>query len=230
MALAFARAGADVTVTSRNRADLEAVADEIKEYGQRSLAVSADVSRSADVEDMVGQVLDAFGHIDVLVNNAGINSAFTRALKLSEERWRRTLDVNLTGTFLVSVAVGQHMVKAGSGSVINLISIGARVGLPRLAAYCASKAGIEALTRVLALEWAEHGVRVNAIGPSYVATDMTAGFIDHPYFHSWILEQTPVRRFAEPEDIAGAAIYLASDASLYMTGQTIFVDGGWLAG
>jgi len=184
IALAFARAGADVTVTSRNRADLEAVADEIKEYGQRSLAVSADVSRSADVEDMVGQVLDAFGHIDVLVNNAGINSAFTRALKLSEERWRRTLDVNLTGTFLVSVAVGQHMVKAGSGSVINLISIGARVGLPRLAAYCASKAGIEALTRVLALEWAEHGVRVNAIGPSYVATDMTAGFIDHPYFHS----------------------------------------------
>lgn len=229
IALEFAEVGADVAIASRTPADLEATACEIEDRGRRGLAVAADVSRAADVEAMTKQVLEAFDRIDVLVNNAGISPTYTRALKLTEADWRRTLDVNLTGTFLVSQAVGRHMVAAGSGSVINLASIGAQVGLPRLAAYCASKAGIRALTQVLALEWAEHGVRVNAIGPAYVATEMTAGLREHPHFRPQILDQTPLGRFAEPDDIVGAAIYLASEASRYVTGETLFVDGGWLA-
>jgi NAD(P)-dependent dehydrogenase (short-subunit alcohol dehydrogenase family) len=229
LALGFADAGADVAVASRTLADLESVVRDVEALGRRGLATAADVAAEGDVQRMLDQVLETFGRVDVLVNNAGISPAFTRTLKLSPADWRRTVDVNLTGTFLVSQAVGQHMVAAESGSVISVASIGARVGLPRLAAYCAAKAGIEALTRVLALEWAEHGVRVNAIGPAFVATDMTAGLRDNAYLRQMLLDQTPLDYFATPDDMVGAALFLASDAARYITGQTIFLDGGWLA-
>lgn len=229
IALGLADTGADVAVASRTLPDLEAVVREIEAREQRGLAVAADVGRTPDIEMITERVLDAFGHIDVLVNSAGISPVYTGALKITEADWRRVLDVNLTGTFLMARAVGQLMVRAGQGSIINLVSIGARVGLPRLAAYCASKAGVEAMTRVLALEWAEQGVRVNAIGPAYVSTDMTAGLRNHPRLGPALLDQTPLGRFAATDDVVGAAIYLASDASSYVTGQTIFVDGGWLS-
>ena len=229
IAIAFARVGADVAVSSRSLPLLEEVAGEIEQIGQRGLAVAADVSKAQDVAGLVQKVLDRFGVIDVLVNNAGVSPTFTRALKVSEGDWRRVLDVNLTGTFLVCQAVSPHMIAAGGGSIINIVSVGARVGLPRLAAYCASKAGIEGLTRVLALELVEHNVRVNAIGPGYLSTDMTEGVRQHSFFYSQILQRTPMRRIAEPDEVAGTAIFLASQAASFLTGQTIFVDGGWLA-
>lgn len=229
IALGLADAGADVAVASRTLSDLEAVVAEIQDLGRRGLAVDVDVSRSADIERLTSQVLDAFGHVEILVNSAGISPVFTGGLKIPEAEWRRILDVNLTGTFLVTRSVAPTMLEAGRGSIISLVSIGARVGLPRLVAYCASKAGVEAMTRVLALEWAEQGVRVNAIGPAYVSTDMTAGLRDHPQLGPAIVDQTPIGRIAAPEDVVGAAIYLASDAASYVTGQTLFIEGGWLA-
>jgi NAD(P)-dependent dehydrogenase (short-subunit alcohol dehydrogenase family) len=229
IALGLAETGADVAVASRTLPDLEGVVQQIRDRGRRGLAVKADVSRTSDIETLAGRVLDAFGRVDVLVNSAGISPVFTSALKISETDWRHILDVNMTGTFLVTCSIGRLMVQARQGSIINLVSIGARVGLPRLVAYCASKAGVEAMTRVLALEWAEHGVRVNALGPAFVSTDMTSGLRDHPRLGPAIVEQTPLGRFATPDDIVGAAIYLASDASSYVTGQTLFVDGGWLS-
>lgn len=229
IALGLAEAGADVAVVSRTLADLEVVVEEIQDLGRRGLAVDVDVSQGAEVERLTRRLLDAFGRVEILVNSAGISPVFTGGLKMSEADWRRILDVNLTGTFLVTRSVAQTMVEAGQGSIINLVSVGARVGLPRLAAYCASKAGVEAMTRVLALEWADHGVRVNAIGPAYVSTDMTAGLRAHPQLGPAILDQTPLGRFATPDDVVGAAVYLASEAASYVTGQTLFVDGGWLS-
>lgn len=229
IALEYAERGADVAVVSRTAADVEAVAEEIEDRGRRGLGVAADISESSDVDGMVAQVIDIFGRVDVLVNNAGISPVYSKAVKMSEEQWREIIDVNLTGTFLVSVAVGKHMIDAGTGVVINMTSIGTRAGLSRLSAYGASKAGIEALTRVLAIEWVEHGIRVNAIGPAFVATDFTAGLRSHEYLSQKLLDQTPMRRYAEPDDIVGAAVYLASNASQYVTGETIIIDGGWLA-
>lgn len=229
IAIGLAEAGADVAVASRTLADLETVVAQIEDLGQEGLAVEVDVSRSSDVEALTGRVLEAFGRVEILVNSAGISPVYTGGLKISEADWRRILDVNLTGTFLVTRSVAATMVEAGQGSIINLVSVGARVGLPRLTAYCASKAGVEAMTRVLALEWADHGVRVNAIGPAYVSTDMTAGLRAHPELGPAILDQTPLGRFATPDDVVGAAVYLASEAASYMTGQTLFVDGGWLS-
>lgn len=227
IALALADQGARVAVASRSREALEAVVRAMAPA--EGLAVPVDLRDPEQVGAMVGAVLGSFGRIDVLVNSAGVSPAYTSALKLSEEDWHETLEVNLTGPFRTCRAVGRHMVEAGRGSVINVASIGARVGLTRLAAYCASKAGLEALTRVLALEWAGHGVRVNAIGPAFVTTDMSSALLEHPHFGPQLLAQTPLGRFGEAEDVAGAAVYLASDASRYVTGQTLFVDGGWLA-
>lgn len=230
IALTLAEAGATVAVASRTIEDLEAVASEIERiYGRPALPLRMDVSRADEVNAAAERLVDEFGRIDILVNNAGISPTYTRAINLSEEEWRRTLDVNLTGTFLVCQAIGRHMIEMRQGSVINVGSIGSRVGLPRLAAYCASKAGIEALTRVLALEWVEYGVRVNAVGPGFVTTEMTAGLRGNPYLREVLLKQTPVGRFGEPDDVSGAVLYLASDASRFVTGQILFVDGGWLA-
>lgn len=221
---AFAEYGAALALVARSIDELERAAAEIG--GQ---AFPADVSDPAAVERVAAAALKRFGRIDVLVNAAGTSPIYKRAEQIEPAEWDAILDVNLRGTFLCCRAVGRAMLERRSGAIVNLASIGAAAGLPRLAAYSASKAGVVALTRTLAVEWAPHGVRVNAIGPAFVRTEMTRGLYEHEGLRGAIVEQTPLGRFGEPDDVVGAALFLASDAARYVTGETIYVDGGWLA-
>lgn len=229
IALGLAEAGAGVAVAGRDAGRLAAVVEAIRRNGGRAVAVPTDISHAADVQRLMETSVAELGRLDILVNNAGISPYYKRAENLAEAEWREVLDVNLTGTFLCCQAAATHIGKAGTGRVINLVSIGARVGLPRLAAYCAAKAGVEALTRVLALEWAERGITVNAIGPAFMATEMTEGLRANERLRAELIQRTPLGRLGEPKEVVGAAVFLASDAGSYITGQTLYVDGGWLA-
>jgi gluconate 5-dehydrogenase len=227
IALGFAEAGANLVLAARSAEQIEVVAAEVRALGRQALAVPTDVADGEQVEAMIERVGAEHGRLDVLVNNAGISPYYRRAERLAEAEWREVLDVNLTGTYLCCRAAAP-LLQSG-GRVINVVSIGASVALERLAAYCVAKAGVEALTRVLAIEWAERGVLVNAIGPGFLSTEMTAGLRDNPRLRDGLIGRTPLGRLGEPEEVVGAALYLASAASSYVTGQTIYVDGGWTA-
>jgi NAD(P)-dependent dehydrogenase (short-subunit alcohol dehydrogenase family) len=224
IALGLAGAGADLVLAARSADQLDAVAAEARALGREARAVPTDVADAASVEALFAGV----ARLDVLVNNAGISPYYRRAEQLAEAEWRQVLDVNLTGTFMCCRAAAARLAES-KGRVVNVVSVGARVGLPRLAAYCAAKAGVEALTRVLALEWAERGVRVNALGPGYLVTDMTEGLRSRPQMNDMLISNTPLGRLGAPDEVVGAALFLASEASSYVTGQTIYVDGGWTA-
>lgn len=229
IAEALAGAGAAVAVTGRNRERTERVAGEIAEAGATSLAVPSDISKAPDVERLIQTTLERFGHLDILVNNAGISPFWKKAEYVSEAEWDEVIAVNLKGTFLCAQAAGRVMIPQKSGRIINISSVGGRVALPKLSAYCAAKGGVEQLTRVLAAEWAEYNILVNAIAPGYVETDLTSGLRENPKLHEEIIRQTPLGRLAKVEEIVGAAMYLASDAASYVTGQTLYIDGGWTA-
>ncbi len=229
IALAYAEAGADLVIASRTQKHVNKVVDEVKTRGRRGIGVLTDVSKSQDVTALVAATLEAYGRIDILVNNAGISPVYTRSLKLKEQDWDRILAVNLKGAFLCCQAVGRVMVEQRKGKVINIISVGATTGLPKFVAYCAAKGGLLQITRVLAQEWAEYNVQVNAISPGYIETDMTEGLENTPWMLDEIIRRTPMRRLGKTDEIVGAAQLLASSASSYMTGSVISVDGGWVA-
>lgn len=229
IASALAAHGATIVITGRTQATLDAAAQEITQAGGKADAIVADVSSEDDVERLVRMVEERHGRADVLVNNAGVNAIYKRAEETSLAEWNEIISTNLTGVFLTCRAFGRLMLDAGAGSIITISSIGGRVGLAKTAPYCASKGGVELLTRSLAIDWAPKGVRVNTVAPAYVETDLTAGLSDHPILAERIIQRTPMRRFARPGEISGAVIFLASDASIYVTGQTIGVDGGWTA-
>ncbi len=229
IAKGFANAGADLVLVSRKREDLENVAREIGGIGRKALPVVADISVPEEVKGAVEGTLKMFPRIDILVNNAGISPVLKRADELTLNEWENILRVNLTGTFLFCQAVGKVMIQQGGGKIINMVSVGAIVGFPRQVGYCATKGGILQLTKVLALDWARFNIQVNAIGPSYLETELTKGMRESKVISENLLRRTPMGRFGKPEEVVGAAIYLASDASSYVTGQTLFVDGGWLA-
>ncbi len=227
IAIAIAVAGARVVAVSRSQEQLSTVVGEIEAQGGHGLALTADIGRVEDVETMVQQTVETFGRIDVLVNAAGISPFYTRAEKLTPEMWDSLMAVNLRGTFLCCQAAGKIMLtQKGGGSIINVSSAGGVVALPRLAAYCAAKGGVIMLTKTLAVEWAPRNVRVNAIAPGWVATDMTLGLRDNEGVLKGILDTIPMERMGTPEEIAGAAVYLASDASSFVTGSVLAVDGG----
>lgn len=226
IAEALAAAGAYVILAGRTQATLDAAAAAI---GATALAQVADVAREADVLALRDAALARFGHIDVLVNNAGINPIWRTIEKTTLADWQAIIDVNLTGTFLCCKHIGGTMAGRGVGSVINLSSVAGHVGLVRSAPYCASKGGVELLTKALALEWATRRVRVNCLAPGYVDTDLTSSLLHHETLGKPFLDHTPMGRFGEPRDLAGAAVFLASDASAYMTGQSLVIDGGWTA-
>ncbi len=228
IATSLAEAGADVAVLSRT-SQIAETARMIAKKGRRTLPLMCDVSSAKDLEDAVGKTLHSLGKIDILVNNAGISPIYTRTENVEEEEWDHILSVNLKGVFLCSRIVGKQMIEQEFGSIINITSVGAHVALPRLAAYCSSKAGISQLTKVLAVEWAKHNIRVNAIAPGYVETDMTEGFRKNPGLYKELIDKTPLGRLAKPEEIAGAAVFLSSNAASFITGQTLFIDGGWSA-
>jgi len=229
LALAFAQAGADVAICSRTNEGngLEAVADEIRKLGQRAFAIKADVSHKHDVENMVKKTVSELGDIDILINNAGI--IVRRSLLETEgDVWDEIMDTNLKGTYLCSQAVGRIILKRKKGSIINIASLAGLRPMPLTAAYGISKAGVIMLTRILARELGSYNVRVNAIAPGTVRTKMTEAWFNDPEFVKPRLPNIPLGRFGEPDDITGAALFLASDAASWITGQTVVVDGGYI--
>src|SRR3990172_9097671 len=230
IALALAAAGADVVVTelpSRLPAATE-TAGLIRSLGRCAYPVPLDVTSSRSIEKMVNKSLGHFGQIDILVNNAGINIS-RPALEVTEEQWDRILGVNLKGVFFCAQAVGRHMVRQKSGRIINMASQNGVIGYYNRVAYCASKAGVVNLTRVLAIEWAPFQVNVNAIGPTFIVTPLTAKLFEDPTFSAEILNRIPLGHLGKPVDVAGAAVFLASPAADMITGHTLLVDGGWTA-
>ena len=230
IALALAQAGADVTVCGRVLEDgkLKAVADEIRELGRRSLVIQTDITRRADVDNLVQKVIDEFGHIDIMVNNAGVllKSPF---LELSEEVWDKTIDTDLKGYYFCCQAVGRRMVEQKSGNIINIASGLATKAAPLVGVYCAAKAGVLMMSRVMAVELAPYNIRVNVISPGLLKSDMTEYAWSDPEVLKPIAAARPLGRIAEPSDIAGAAVFLASDAASYITGHNLLIDGGYYA-
>jgi NAD(P)-dependent dehydrogenase (short-subunit alcohol dehydrogenase family) len=228
-ARALAEAGASVVLSGRRRENLEKVAADIQSNGGQALPVIADVSRREDVESMAAEALRAYGRIDVLVNNAGINIA-KPFLDLTEEEWDAVLNTNLKGCFYCCQAIGKGMVEQGSGSIINMVSVFGLRGFMNLSPYIASKGAIVQFTKALAVEWGRHNVRVNAIAPSYIKTEMTKRDIESDErVLKFNLGKIPMRRGGEPHEIGGIVVFLASEASSFVTGETVAVDGGWLA-
>jgi NAD(P)-dependent dehydrogenase (short-subunit alcohol dehydrogenase family) len=229
MAIALAEAGADVALAGRTRETCETSAREISDAtGRKISAFQGDITSAADVARLAAEVTAACGSIDILVNNAGTNIR-GKVTELSEADWDTVVDTNLKGPFLCSKAIGPQMVARGWGRVINLGSIMSVVALPGRAPYCSSKAGVAGLTRVLALEWAGTGVTCNAICPGPFATDMNRTLLNDPVAYQQFIAQIPLGRWGELDEIAGPAVFLASDASSFITGSSLFVDGGWTA-
>ena len=230
IALALAREGAAVALNcSVSLAAARGVAKEIRGLGRQTMVVQADVASKTEVETMVKKVIDEFGKIDILVNNAGM-SVIGASGDLEEKRWRRGLDVMLTGVFFCSQAVGREMIKRGGGKIINIASVNGIVAFPERVCYSCAKAGVIQLTKVLGCEWARYNINVNAIAPGYVKTSLVEELAEKGTLDMGELAtRTPLGRLAEPEEIAAAVIFLASEESKYIEGQTIVIDGGWTA-
>lgn len=229
-ARALAGAGARVVIAARRSERLEALAEEIRKGGGEALAVPCDVAREADVEALAERAAEAFGRIDVLVSNAGFNTLCPAEDQPADD-WRGQIDVNLTGVFLCAQRVGRRMLAAGGGSIVNVASILGLVGSGqvRQAAYAAAKGGVVNLTRELAAQWARRGVRVNALAPGWFPTEMTGEMFSDESSLRWMRSRTPMGRNGELSELIGPLLLLASDASSFMTGQTLVVDGGWTA-
>jgi 2-deoxy-D-gluconate 3-dehydrogenase len=230
IALALADAGAHVVATELpdrlDRAQL--VAERIAALGRRRLALPLDVRDVPSIGEAVRRVVAEWGALDVMVNNAGVQVA-RPALEVTEDDWDRVVDVNLRGVFFCAQAAGRVMVEQGRGRIINIASQNGVIGYFNRAAYCAAKAGVVNLTRVLAIEWARYNVLVNAVAPTFVRTPMGERTLSDPAVREDILARIPLGRVAEPEDVVGAVVYLASPAAAMVTGHTLLVDGGWTA-
>jgi len=230
IALSFAKEGAEVVVM--DVLDASETVSEIEKLGKEAIGVKGDVTKRVDVEEVVQQAVEKFGRIDVLVNNAGVVTV-RPAEEMTEDEWDRDMDVNLKGLFLCSQVVGKGMIKQRKGNIINIASMVAEAVLPGHIAYCASKAGVIALTKVLAIEWAKYNIRVNAIAPGFIKTELVADLVEKGLRSKdemeMIEKRTPLRRWGAPQDVSNVALFLASEDSAFMTGQTVFVEGGWLS-
>jgi NAD(P)-dependent dehydrogenase (short-subunit alcohol dehydrogenase family) len=228
LSLGLAEAGADVIASARRQEQVEETAAAIEAAGKRTLRVASDVSDRASLENLSAKTLEHFGKVDILVNCAGkIKRAPT--LTFPEDEWQSILDINLTGTLRACQIFGKHMLERGYGRIINIASLNSYVALAEVAAYAASKAAVASLTRSLAVEWSKHGVLVNGIAPGVFRTALNAELLDSTPRGKELLMRTPMGRFGKTEEVVGAAIYLASDAASYVTGEVLVVDGGFLA-
>lgn len=227
IALGLADAGADVVVTGRRAANVEEVAGEIEARGRRSLRLPADVADAAALDALKQAMVDTFGRIDIMVYAAGTTKRVS-SLDMAEEDWQRILDTNVTGMMRSCQVFGREMIARRSGRIIAIASLSSFVGLFEVAAYTASKAAVAGLTRALAVEWAPFGVNVNAIAPGVFRTDLNRALLDSPRGQEF-LTRTPMKRFGRIEELVGAAVFLAADASAFVTGQVLAVDGGFLA-
>jgi NAD(P)-dependent dehydrogenase (short-subunit alcohol dehydrogenase family) len=227
-ALALADAGADVVLAARSAGQLEAVATEVRDRGRNALVVTTDVTDEQAVATLATRTMEAFSRVDVLVNNSGI-VASGPLLDQDPAEWDAVHATNVRGTYLVTRAIGRHLVDQRHGKVINVASNFAFAGVPGHAAYCSSKAAVVAFTRALAVEWARHGVQVNALAPGYVATDLNAEVRADRDLYDRIVKAVPARRMAEPDELSPWVVLLAGPASDFMTGETVVIDGGQTA-
>jgi NAD(P)-dependent dehydrogenase (short-subunit alcohol dehydrogenase family) len=227
IALGLALAGADVVATSRSNDSVDAVANEIEELGRATLRITTDILSWQSLKDLHDRVVADLGDIDILVNSAGVTKRVA-TLECSEEDWDTIMNVNLRGTLYGCQIFGRSMIERGCGRIINIASLSTFVAFHEVAAYGASKAAVGALTKSLAVEWAQTGVCINAIAPGIVPTELNRALLETPRGKE-LLARTPMGRFGAAEEMAGTAVYLASDASCFVTGQIIAVDGGYLA-
>lgn len=232
MALALAQAGSELALVSRTEAELKEVSDEVRalDHERKIITIVADLADFAQILRVVEKVIGEFGRIDILVNNAGRNIR-NPAENFSIEDWDAVMNINLKAAFLMAQTVGRVMIRQGKGKIINIASLTSFIALPNMVAYCASRGGVQQMTKALAVEWAKYGIRVNGIAPGYFLTKQTQSIFEDAKKKEWILSKIPMGRIGDlKKDLAGVVIFLASPASDYMTGQTIIVDGGWMAG
>ena len=228
ISIGFADAGANVIATARREEQVNAVGDEIERRGKQTLRFCSDVTSRASLQDLCDAVLARFTNVDILVNCAGTTKR-TPTLTVSEKEWNTILDTNLTGALRACQVFGRHMLERGYGRIINIASLSSFVALQEVAAYAASKAALLSLTKSLAVEWSKSGVTVNAIAPGVFRTALNSELLDNTPRGKEFLMRTPMQRFGKTEELVGAAIYLASDAASFVTGEAIVVDGGFLA-
>jgi len=229
IALGLAEAGADVGLVSRTTSELEAVAEQIQALGRRAVPIVSDLTETDRLESLVQELTGKLGGIDILVNNAGINIP-QDAGEVTVDAWDRIMDINLKASFFLAQAVGRVMIRQGRGGrIINISSQTGSVALVKRAAYCASKAGLNLVTKVLALEWGSHGILVNAVAPTFIETELSKGFLADPKFREYALAKNLLGRIGTPEEVVGAVIYLASPESSLVTGHVLLVDAGWTA-
>jgi NAD(P)-dependent dehydrogenase (short-subunit alcohol dehydrogenase family) len=224
----LAEAGADVVPSARRLELVNTAADEIESLGRRSLRVSCDVTDRESLVQVLQASVQTLGKVDILINAAGFNQR-APTLDFPDADWDRLIDTNLTGTLRACQVFGRHMIERGYGRIINVASMGSFLALYEVTAYCASKAGVASLTKSLAIEWARHGVCVNAIAPGYFSTPLTEKLLTGTPRGQEVLIRTPMRRYGELEELIGAAVFLASDAASFVTGTLLAVDGGYLA-
>jgi NAD(P)-dependent dehydrogenase (short-subunit alcohol dehydrogenase family) len=225
----LAESGAKVMLAARRIDRLVEVAQRLETLGATARPFQCDVSKQADVEALISDTIKTFGRIDIIVNNAGI-AAMTPAIDMTLEDWNKVVSVNLTGVFLCARTAARQMIKQGGGKIINIASIYGAVGdVFPASPYYATKGAVINLTRDLAVEWAPYKINVNAIAPGFFPSEMTEGLFREPRHIEYVTRQTPLGRLGNPDDLKGALLYLASPSSDYVTGQTIFVDGGWTA-
>ncbi len=228
IAMGFAQAGADLALVARSESKLIEVQRELQSIGAKAEIFPYDLRQTDGIPDWVAQVVEACGRIDILVNNAGTTHR-ADAIDFPEERWDEVITLNLKSVWLLCQNVGRGMVERGSGKIINIASLLSFSGGIRASAYAASKGGVAQLTKALANEWASKGVNVNAIAPGYIDTELSAGVIADPVRSAQLMERLPAGRFGTPDDLVGAAIFLASEAAEYIHGHILTVDGGWMA-
>jgi 2-deoxy-D-gluconate 3-dehydrogenase len=229
IAVAFAQAGADVALAARTQAGLAETAEAVRERGRQAIVIPADLTSRDAAEEVVKVAIKELGQLDIVVNNAGGSSFAVPFLDMRQSGWEKVLRLNLDSTMWFCQAVGAHMTARGDGSVINVASVAGLAGAPFLAAYGAAKAGVVSLTKTLAVEWGRSGVRINALCPGWTATDLNRVLWDTPDGGESTIARIPMARWGRPDEMAGPAVFLASDASSFMTGQVLVIDGGQTA-